>query len=65
MELFTEQQIEYYRQFFDLPDVVNTANKIEEVVKSVDKMNQTEAFASFALAYVRLSKYFNNKTTNM
>jgi len=61
MEFFTKQQIEYYKKYFDLPKVVDEANKIVDAVKLSDELKEEEKMASVILSYVKLQEYYKEK----
>lgn len=61
MELFTDQQIEYYKKYFELPKVVDGANKIVDAVKLSNELKGEEIMASVILSYIKLQEYYKEK----
>lgn len=61
MDFFTTQQIEYYKKYFNLPEVVNGANKIVDAVKLSDELKGEEKMASIVLSYIKLQEYYREK----
>lgn len=61
MEFFTDQQIEYYKKYFNLPKVVDGANKIVDAVKLSDELKGEEKRASVILSYIKLQEYYKEK----
>lgn len=54
--LFSQENIERYRGYFNIPKVVEQANKIAEAVKKTKELNQEENIASCLLAYIMLNQ---------
>lgn len=61
MDFFTTQQIEYYKKYFNLPKVVDGANKIVDAVKLSDELKGEEKMASIVLSYIKLQEHYREK----
>jgi len=54
--IFSQENIERYRGYFNVPKVVEQANKIEGSVRSTKELTQEENIASALLAYIMLNQ---------
>jgi len=62
VELFTQNDIENYKVYFNNRKVLEAADKIFEAVKKEnDLSNDNEKMASAVLAYMKLKEYYSKK----
>lgn len=61
--IFTQEIIDKNKQYFNIPNVIKTANDIKEAAKSINKLNNyKELDASFVLAYLLLQEENNKRS---
>lgn len=58
MKLFSDEYVDSYKKYFDIPKVIDEANKISDAVKNADKLNNDEKMASIILSYLKLQEYY-------
>ena len=61
MNLFSNEDINRYSKYFDLPKVIDQANKIEEIVKNGKEMSFDESMASICLAFLKIKQVNGGK----
>ena len=55
-KMFSQENVNKYRNYFDLPKVINQANKIIDAVSNTKELTNDENMASLILAVLRLNQ---------
>lgn len=61
INLFSEENIRRYSNYFNIPKVVEQANKIEEIIKNGKDMSKDEMMASACLAAIKLKNSYGGR----
>lgn len=67
MNIFNQEDIKRYKEYFDVPEVLENANKLFDIVKDGEEIlnnnklneNENEKMASLILACIKLQEYYN------
>ena len=55
-EIFSQDNINKYKRYFNVPKVINEANKIVDAVKTTKELSDEENMASIILAVIKLNQ---------
>lgn len=58
MKPFSNEYISEHNKYFNRPKVIDTANKIYEIVVTGEELNNDEKQASLDLAFIKLQEYY-------
>ncbi len=60
--LFSQENINRYRNYYDLPSVIKQADKIVDAVSNTRELTDDENMASILLAVLKLEQLYGKKS---